>query len=356
MKRLDTIPILLALAAIGIFALGGCSSDDGVTPDENPEFTAEDVANQAALVTLGMAQILQDMTNKSDPVIVNVSMGYVYGSYWDDGDNNRVWTDSANKLYVDINGLPHDLVMDTPVTFDITDTEGLANGFGSLDFATFDVVFTIDATGSMGDEIEVVKQQIWDIANTLRIAELSAPPLFGLGVDDSHNYFNSTGSTPGRGWVMVRAHELSAEAICEALMAGDFYASSGVVLDEVDFSDGVLSLRIRGEPGVRYRTEFRGTRRGFDRTTSPVVHEGEVKKGVTLRYSSDVGAVLAVVEGLQPGYRLDGDELYVRAVVTADQPPANPVWEAQRQQAWTQPVGWRGRQSPVAVTDRAAVR
>ncbi len=143
MKRLDTIPILLALAAIGIFALGGCSSDDGVTPDENPEFTAEDVANQAALVTLGMAQILQDMTNKSDPVIVNVSMGYVYGSYWDDGDNNRVWTDSANKLYVDINGLPHDLVMDTPVTFDITDTEGLANGFGSLDFATFDVVFTI---------------------------------------------------------------------------------------------------------------------------------------------------------------------------------------------------------------------
>jgi len=143
MKRLNTILLLLALAAIGIFALGGCSSDDGVTPDENPEFTAEDAAHQAAFVTVAMVQVLQRMSTKADPVERNVSMEHVYGSYWDDGDNDRVWTDSAHLLYVDLNGLPHDLMIDTPVMFDITDTEGLANGFGSLDFVTFDVTFTI---------------------------------------------------------------------------------------------------------------------------------------------------------------------------------------------------------------------
>jgi hypothetical protein len=34
------------------------------------------------------------------------------------------------------------------------------------------------------------------------------------------------------------------------------------------------------------------------------------------------------------------NEVYIRAVVTSDQPPADPVFDDQRQQAWTQPVGW----------------
>lgn len=143
MKRLNTILLLLALVAIGLFAFGGCSSDDGITPDEQPEFTAEDAANQAAMVTVGMARVLRNMTTKTDPVVVNVSQDHVYGSYWDDGDNDRVWTDTANKLYVDVNGLPHDLLIDTPVTFDITEADDVANGVGTLDFVTFDVTFTI---------------------------------------------------------------------------------------------------------------------------------------------------------------------------------------------------------------------
>ena len=42
-------------------------------------------------------------------------------------------------------------------------------------------------------------------------------------------------------------------------------------------------------------------------------------------------------------YRLKGDELYVRAVVTSTELPDNPVFENQKQQAWTQPVGWEER-------------
>ena len=130
-------------------------------------------------------------------------------------------------------------------------------------------------------------------------------------------------------------------AICEALMAGEFYASSGVLLDDVTFAHGELTLRVHTEPGVSYRTEFRGTRRGFDRSSHAVTHDGSPLGGVTRRYSDDVGAVLATVKGPNATYRLRGDELYVRAIVTADVKPVNPVWKDQKQQAWTQPVGWR---------------
>lgn len=196
-------------------------------------------------------------------------------------------------------------------------------------------------THQLGDAEHASLEQIWDIANTLRIAELKAPPLFGLGTDDSHNYFSPAGSTPGRGWVMVKSPELTANALCEAMARGDFYASSGVTLDDVAFAGGELRVRIHAEPGVNYVTEFRGTKRGFDSRREPVVKDGEVFAGVTLRYSKDVGQVLATVAGAEAVYHLTGDELYVRAIVTSDQKPANPVWAEQRQQAWTQPVGWR---------------
>ena len=43
-----------------------------------------------------------------------------------------------------------------------------------------------------------------------------------------------------------------------------------------------------------------------------------------------------------PTYRLTGEELYVRAVVTSDQPPENPSFPNQKAQAWTQPVAPEG--------------
>jgi hypothetical protein len=55
-----------------------------------------------------------------------------------------------------------------------------------------------------------------------------------------------------------------------------------------------------------------------------------------------VGKVLATVEGTKATYRLTGEELYVRAVVTSDRPPQNPSFPDQKAQAWTQPVGWEG--------------
>ena len=54
-----------------------------------------------------------------------------------------------------------------------------------------------------------------------------------------------------------------------------------------------------------------------------------------------MGRVFATVKGLRPTFKLTGNELYVRAVVNSSKPHANPTFDGQKQQAWTQPVGWQ---------------
>jgi hypothetical protein len=50
--------------------------------------------------------------------------------------------------------------------------------------------------------------------------------------------------------------------------------------------------------------------------------------------------VLSEQKGLTPSYKLRGDELYVRAVVTSSGAPDVPSEELAFKRAWTQPVGW----------------
>jgi hypothetical protein len=191
------------------------------------------------------------------------------------------------------------------------------------------------------DRAESSMDRIWDVANTIRIAELKAAPLYGLGTDDSHNYHGGDVS-PGRGWVMVRAEKLEPNAIVEAMQRGDFYASSGVTLKEVRFDKDSKTLRIEiaAEEGVTYTTQFLGTRKGYDRAVEKVPTPEGDNVPFRLRYSKDVGAVLASSDSLMPSYTLKGDELYVRAVITSSATPKNPIEPGQKTKAWTQPVGW----------------
>jgi hypothetical protein len=190
----------------------------------------------------------------------------------------------------------------------------------------------------LGDETHLGLERMWDIANTIRLAELKLPPLFGLATDDSHNYFGPRGASPGRGWVMVRAKELTPAALIQAMEAGDFYASSGVSFRSIRVQDGRITLEIDAQPDVSYSTEFVGTPREYDRSSEPVVDKDGKELAVTRRYSADVGQVFAKVEGTFPSYTLTGKELYVRAVVTSTKPHSNPSFENQTEQAWTQPI------------------
>ena len=63
----------------------------------------------------------------------------------------------------------------------------------------------------------------------------------------------------------MRCRFLTPESIFAAMDRGDFYASSGVVLKDVRATEKSLSVPIDAQKGVRYVTEFVGTRRGYDR-------------------------------------------------------------------------------------------
>lgn len=185
-------------------------------------------------------------------------------------------------------------------------------------------------------------ERIWDIANTIRLAELKQPPLFGMSTDDSHNYHGGS-STPGRGWVMVRATTLDANALVEAMKRGDFYSSSGVILEDVRFDQASrkLSLKIKGEDGVKYRTEFRGTLKNYDRAVKEVDAPADDPQPKRLQHGADIGKVLASSDSLTPSYTMNGAELYVRAIVISDQTMADPPQPDHVRKAWTQPVGWQ---------------
>lgn len=196
------------------------------------------------------------------------------------------------------------------------------------------------AVAHLGDEQHVGLERMWDIANTIRLAELQSPPLYGLATDDSHNYFGMRDSSPGRGWVMVRADRLEPAAIVNAIERGDFYASSGVSLNDIQFdaASGRLTIQIEAEPGVEYSTRFIGTREGFDKSSHPVEDDQGQELSVTRVYSPDVGETLQTVSGATPTYQMTSDELYVRAVITSTKPHSNPSYEDQSEQAWVQPV------------------
>jgi len=195
----------------------------------------------------------------------------------------------------------------------------------------------------LGDERHPSVERMWDIANTIRIGQLAAPPLFGLATDDSHSHHGREGSRPGRGWIMVRAAQLEAEMIIRAIKAGDFYASSGVTLRHVQFDPQrrVLRLEIDDSDGGQFTTDFIGTTVGYDSSSRERLDDDGKPMRATREYSADVGRVLATVTGTTPSYQLTGQELYVRAVVTSSRPHRDPSFENQREQAWTQPVGWQ---------------
>lgn len=171
-----------------------------------------------------------------------------------------------------------------------------------------------------GDAGHSGTEALWDRVLTARLRSRGGPLLYGLATDDAHHYYGKGEARPGRGWIMVRAETLSAEALLRALDAGDFYGSTGVVLSDVVRDDCGLSVTVAPEPGATYTIRFIGTRAG----------------------GTEAGTVLQETRGTQASYCYEGDELYVRAVVTSDRALPDPTGAGECQTAWVQParVGW----------------
>lgn len=191
-----------------------------------------------------------------------------------------------------------------------------------------------------GDATHASTDRMWDIILTWRLAILDMEPIYGIAVDDSHHYHKHAPdqSNSGRGWIMVQAAFLTPEHIIHAMEAGNLYASSGVRLNSVVRTKEKLAIEIEPEPGVTYRTQFIGTRTGFDSKNEPVRNENGEELRVTRRYSRDVGAILDEVTGISPSYQIKGDEIYVRAKIISSKSKVNAVVKGEPECAWTQPA------------------
>ncbi len=177
----------------------------------------------------------------------------------------------------------------------------------------FEVWNTEPGMNNLGGGGKPSTEQIWDAVLSARRV------MYGTAVDDSHHFYEfissreaqSRLSNPGKAWIMVRASELSVEALVEAMNHGDFYATTGVVLQSYEVSAQGIRIGLSNQthdlgwslPGANpqlFRTEFIG----------------------------QDGKVLKRDESLNPSYEFLGKELYVRARITS----------SDGEVAWTQPV------------------
>jgi len=85
-------------------------------------------------------------------------------------------------------------------------------------------------------------EEVWD-----RLLS-SGRVMYGVADDDAH-VFRQPGNPdvpgPGRGWVVVRAPQLAPRPIVDALERGDFYASTGVELEDYQVTDKSITITIK---------------------------------------------------------------------------------------------------------------
>ncbi|SHI43422.1 PHP domain-containing protein [Pseudozobellia thermophila] len=169
---------------------------------------------------------------------------------------------------------------------------------------------------NMGDSTHISTEKMWDLIN-IAYLEAGKPLMYGLATDDSHRYhrIGKRWSNAGRGWVMVKADTLSATSLIGALEAGDFYASTGLTLKAVEYSDNTLSVEVEPEAGIEYTIAFIGCKTG--ETETEVVKE---------------------VKGTKGTFKLSDDFLFVRSKVTSSKLQNNPIEDFVYEMALTQPV------------------
>jgi predicted metal-dependent phosphoesterase TrpH len=208
---------------------------------------------------------------------------------------------------------------------------------------------------SAGPAAHEISNRLWtcesffDILTTLRLKK-GWSPVYGTVTDDVHNYNPDRKPTdiykgyPRQGWVMVRAKELTNTALIEALKKGDFYASTGVTLEHLNFDPATktLSIKVKPEPGVTYTIRFNGSPKAVNIVPQETTEEVRLKNGTKKRdvrnYEKRLGNVLLTTDSTEASYTLKEPDLYVRATITSSK-KAFPLesYEPVFETAWTQP-------------------
>ncbi len=168
-----------------------------------------------------------------------------------------------------------------------------------------------------GDSTTIGMDELWDKLLIHYIRE-GKDLVYGLATDDAHDFieYKIGTSNPGRGWIMVRAAVLQPAALIEAMEKGDFYATTGVELNDMNFTNDQLNISVKPQSGVNYTIQFWGAR----------------------KKNSNAGELLKEVKGTQASFKLKKKYLYVRAKIISDKLKENPFAAGDTETAWTQPV------------------
>jgi len=169
---------------------------------------------------------------------------------------------------------------------------------------------------NLGDSVHMSTEEMWDLINISYI-ENNQPVMYGLATDDAHHYHakDSKWSNAGRGWIMVQADSLTPASLIDAMEAGQFYASTGVILKGLEFDKNKLSIEVDQERGITYTISFIGCRKG----------ESEPEE-------------FKSIEGTMATFELTDDILFLRCKITSSKLHSNPVESILYEMAWTQPV------------------
>jgi len=168
---------------------------------------------------------------------------------------------------------------------------------------------------NLGDSVHMSTEEMWDYINISYIKN-NQPVIYGLATDDSHHYHvkDSKWSNAGRGWIMVQADSLTPASLIAAMEAGQFYATSGVILKGLEFDQNKLLVEVAQETGISYTISFIGSRKG----------QSEPQEFKSM-------------EGTKANFELTDDILFVRCKITSSKLHNNPIENMLYEMAWTQP-------------------
>lgn len=252
----------------------------------------------------------KDSIQPGDKIVDTIGIGINGPVDLPQGDTVAAVLDSEAKAIRRTGGIP--IAAHPNLTYALTAADLLASD-QTPGPRFFEIWNTEPGMNNLGGGGKPSTEQIWDeVLSAGRV-------MYGTAVDDSHHFYDfissrETGSplsNPGKAWIMVHARELSVPALLEAMNRGDFYATTGVVLEACEADTTGLRIRLSDRtrdlgwslPGANpqlYRTDFIG------------------KSGAVLKHD----------ETLNPTFVFTGKELYVRARIT----------NSDGQVAWTQPV------------------
>ena len=102
---------------------------------------------------------------------------------------------------------------------------------------------------NLGDATHPSTEALWDAAL------LRGATLWGTASDDAHDYTGHGKYPAGGGWIVVHARR-EPRAILDALAAGHFYASNGVVLERAGVEGGALVVGVDPAQAGTYTIDF----------------------------------------------------------------------------------------------------